>query len=396
MAKASFTDEDDALLAELGVEVEVKNTGSHTPREERIIAGFEDIERFYEQHGRVPAHGEDRDIFERLYAVRLDKIRASEECRAVLADKDKHGLLTGEPTAVMSDLDNLDDDALLSELGVLDTGENDITKLTYVKSRAEIKAAEEVAKRTPCLDFDTFKPLFAKVQEELASGIRLTRKFKDDAQIRQGDFFILGGQKVYVAEMGVEFVAEYGRSDRRLRVIYDNGTESDILMRSLQRALNKDEASRRITDPSPGPLFSDEIEEGDMEAGTIYVLRSKSDHPLIKEHRDVIHKIGVTNGNIERRIGNAKLDPTFLMADVEIVATYELSNINRTKLENLIHRFCEPAKLDIEIMDRFGNLVVPREWFLVPLFVIDETIEKIRDRSIVNYRYDPNLGKIIG
>ena len=396
MAKASFTDEDDALLAELGVEVEVKNTGSRTPLEERIIAGFEDIERFYEQHGHAPAHGEDRDIFERLYAVRLDKIRASEECRAVLADKDKHGLLSGEPTAVVDNLDNLDDDALLSELGVLDTGENDITKLTYVKSRAEIKAAEEVAKRTPCLDFDTFKPLFAKVQEELASGIRLTRKFQDDAQIRQGDFFILGGQKIYVAEIGVEFIAEYGRPDRRLRVIYDNGTESDILMRSLQRALNKDEASRRITDPSPGPLFSDEIEERDMEAGTIYVLRSKSDHPLIKEHRDVIHKIGVTNGNIERRISNAKLDPTFLMADVEIVATYELSNINRTKLENLIHRFFEPAKLDIEIMDRFGNPVVPREWFLVPLFVIDETIEKIRDRSIVNYRYDPNLGKIIG
>ena len=396
MAKASFTDEDDALLAELGVEVEVKNTGSRTPLEERIIAGFEDIERFYEQKGRAPAHGEDRDIFERLYAIRLDKIRASEECRALLADKDKHGLLTVEPTAVVSDLDNLDDDALLSELGVLDTDENDITKLTYVKSRAEIKAAEEIAKRNPCLDFDKFKPLFVKVQEELASGIRLTRKFKDDAQIRQGDFFILGGQKVYVAEMGVEFVAEYGRSDRRLRVIYDNGTESDILMRSLQRALNKDEASRRITDPSPGPLFSDEIEEGDMEAGTIYVLRSKSDHPLIKEHRDVIHKIGVTNGNIERRISNAKLDPTFLMADVEIVATYELSNINRTKLENLIHRFFEPAKLDIEIMDRFGNPVVPREWFLVPLFVIDETIEKIRDGSIVNYRYDSSLGKIVG
>ncbi|HQX14682.1 MAG TPA: GIY-YIG nuclease family protein [Nitrosomonas sp.] len=395
MAKTSFTDEDDALLEELGVEVEVKNTGGRTPCEERIIAGFEDIERFYEQHGRTPLHGEDRDIFERLYAVRLDKIRSSPECRSVLAGRDKHGLITGEPTAAVHEQNDLDDDALLAELGVLDTGNDDITKLTHVKSRAEIKAAEEIAKRTPCLDFDTFKPLFTKVQEELASGARVTRKFKDDAQIRQGDFFILGGQKIYVAEMGVEFIAEYGRPDRRLRVIYDNGTESDILMRSLQRALNRDEASRRIIDTAAGPLFSGVTEEGDQETGTIYVLRSKSDHPLIKEHRDVIHKIGVTNGNIERRIGNAKLDPTFLMADVEIVATYELSNINRTKLENLIHRFFEPAKLDIEIMDRFGNPIVPREWFLVPLFVIDETIEKIRDGSIVNYRYDPNLGKII-
>ncbi|PXX16099.1 T5orf172 domain-containing protein [Nitrosomonas ureae] len=397
MAKTSFTDEDDALLAELGVEVEVKSAGNRTPREERIIAGFEDIERFFEQHGRAPMHGEDRDIFERLYAVRLDRIRDSEECRAVLADKDKHGhgLLTGEPITAVNELDNLDDDALLSELGVLDSGENDITKLTYVKSRAEIKAAEEVAKRTPCLDFDTFKPLFAKVQEELASGIRLTRKFQDDALIRQGDFFILGGQKVYVAEIGVEFIAEYGRPDRRLRVIYDNGTESDILMRSLQRALNRDETSRRIIDTFAGPLFSNVTEDGDRETGTIYVLRSKSDHPLIKEHRDVIHKIGVTSGSIEKRIINAKLDPTFLMAEVEIVASYELSNINQVKLENLIHRFFEPAKLDIEIMDRFGNPVVPREWFLVPLHIIDEAIEKIRDGSIVNFRYDPVLGKII-
>ncbi len=395
MAKTSFTDEDDALLEELGVEVEVKNTGGRTPREERIIAGFEDIERFYEQHGRAPLHGEDRDIFERLYAVRLDKIRSSPECRSVLAGRDKHGLITGEPMAAVHEQNDLDDDALLVELGVLDSGNDDITKLTHVKSRAEIKAAEEIAKRTPCLDFDTFKPLFTKVQEELASGARVTRKFKDDAQIRQSDFFILGGQKIYVAEIGVEFIAEYGRPDRRLRVIYDNGTESDILMRSLQRALNRDEASRRITDPSAGPLFSDAVEEGDMETGTIYVLRSKSDHPLIKEHRDVIHKIGVTSGGIERRIISAKLDPTFLMAEVEIVATYELSNINRMKLENLIHRFFEPAKLDIEIMDRFGNPVVPREWFLVPLFVIDETIEKIRDGSIVNYRYDLHSVKLI-
>jgi hypothetical protein len=387
---------DEELLDALGVDVETKTKPSRTHQEERIIAGFEDIERFFEQHGRLPVHGEDRDIFERIYAVRLDKIRSSPECRSVLTGlDDKYGLLQEQQPIAQEEFSNdFDDEALLSELGVMDSSEHDITKLKHVRTRAEIKAAEEIARRTPCVDFDKFKSLFFQVQEELVSGARITREFKDNAQIRLGDFFILGGQKAYVAEVGEEFVAEYGRTDCRLRVIYDNGTESDILMRSLQRALNRDETGRRITEPSTGPLFSDVIEEGDMEAGTIYVLRSKSDHPIIKEHRDVIHKIGVTSGNIERRIGNAKLDPTFLMADVEIVATYELSNINRTRLENLIHRFFEPAKLNIEIKDRFGNPIVPREWFLVPLFVIDEVIEKIRDRSIVNYRYDPNLGKI--
>lgn len=386
--KAQFTEDDDALLAELGVEVEENKASSRSPREERIIAGFEDIERFYEQHGQLPTNGEDKDIFERLYAVRLDKIRTSEDCRAVLAGFDKHGLLQGQPAGIYSAGDDLDDDALLAELGVLDAGENDITKLTHVKTRAEIRAAEEIAKRASCLDFEKFKPLFTAVQEDLKVGIRQSRRFKEDASIEKGEFFILGGQIVYVAEVGEEIKAPNGATDARLRVIYDNGTESDLLMRSLQRALYKDEAGRRITDPSAGPLFSDVAEDGDIESGTIYILRSKSDHPLIKEHRDVIHKIGVTSGDISKRLSNAKLDPTFLMADVEVVATYELSNINRVRLEKLIHKFFEPARLNIEIKDRFGNPIVPREWFLVPRFVIDEAIDKIKEGTVVKYQYD--------
>lgn len=393
--KQKFTEEDDELLDALGVDVESDSKSSKTPREERIIAGFEDIERFVEQHGRLPAHGEDKEIFERLYAVRLDKIRASEECRTVLASLDKHGLLGDAPVILKAPVDDLDDDALLSELGVSAVEGNDITNLKHVRPRAEVNAAEDVARRFPCMDFNKFKPLFQQVQEELQSGVRKTRRYQDDAKMKVGEFFILGGQKVYIAEMGDEFTAEYGRPDRRLRVIYDNGTESDLLLRSLQRALNKDETGRRVTDPSAGPLFSDEAEDGDIEAGTIYVLRSKSDHPQIKAHRDVIHKIGVTGGEIQKRIGDPKIDPTFLMADVEIVATYELSNINRAKLENLIHRFFEPAKLNIEIKDRFGTPVIPREWFLVPVFVINEAIERIKDGSIVNCEYDIQSGKIV-
>lgn len=180
----------------------------------------------------------------------------------------------------------------------------------------------------------------------------------------------------------------YDRRDSRLRVIYDNGTESDVLLRSLQRALHRDGAGRAISNPDAGPLFSGELEEGDEASGTIYVLRSKSDNPMVAANRELLHKIGVTSGNVERRICNASLDPTFLLADVEIIATYTLSNINRTKLENLLHRIFAPVRLDIEIKDRFGNPVVPREWFLVPLFVIDEAVNRIRDGSITNYQYD--------
>ncbi len=393
MAEENISDEQ--LLAELGIEAEAEPSSNSSTREARILAGFEEIERFVEINGRNPQHGEDKDIFERIYAVRLDRIRTSEECRSVLNGRDHLNLLQGYDAAASDDPD-VDDETLLSELGAAPSEESDITKLKNVRTRAEVHAAEEIARRTPCPDFPRFKPLFAQVQEDLRSGNRQTREFRQNAQISIGEFFILGGQKIYVAEMGEEFINEYDRPDRRLRVIYDNGTESNLLLRSLQRALNKDNTGRRITDPTPsGPLFSGIAEESDTASGTVYVLRSKSEHAGIVASRDVIHKIGVTSNCVKRRIANAKLDPTFLMADVEIVATYEISNISRSKLENVIHKFFEPARLNIEIKDRFGTPITPREWFLVPLFVIDEAIERIRDGSIVRCRYDTKTGKIV-
>ena len=230
---------------------------------------------------------------------------------------------------------------------------------------------------------------------DIASGALETRKFELKSEIQAGRFFIVGGQIAYVAEMGETFTPDHGRSDAKLRVIFDNGTESNMLMRSLQRALTKDEAGRRITDPDPGPLFANVSQEGDEASGTIYVLRSRSDLPLIADNRELVHKIGVTGGSIEKRIANAKLEPTFLMADVEVVASYELYNINRTKLENLIHRIFAPARLDIEIKDRFGNPVVPHEWFLVPLYAIDDAVEKIRDGTITRYRYDTKTATLM-
>ena len=390
---AEFIDEDDALLKELGVKIEAEATSSRTPREERIIAGFEEIQRFVDEHGRTPQHGEDRDIFERLYAVRLDRLRCLRECRSILGPMDRQGLLDGAETATVAATDDFDDDALLEALGV-DGSLEGITDLQRVRSAAEKRAAEEIGKRKKCEDFDKFKPMFIQVKKDLDSGLRETRPFQTMAEIQKGQWFIVGGQIVYVADVGDEFITEYDRRDSRLRVIYDNGTESDVLLRSLQRALHRDGTGRRITNVDSGPLFSGEPEEGDEASGSIYVLRSKSDNPVVAANRELLHKIGVTGGKIERRIVNARLDPTFLLADVEIVATYSLSNINRTKLENLIHRIFDPVRLNIEIKDRFGNPIVPREWFLVPLFVIDEAVSRIKDGTITDYRYDSSTASL--
>ena len=185
-----FTKDDDDLLAELGVEVETKKTISRTPREERIIAGFEEIQRFTEEQGRQPQHGESRDVFERLYAVRLDRIREVHECRELTEPLDHQGLLSGSVSTSPADTDDLDDDALLAELGI-EVDAPPITELKHVRSTAEKKAAEDIANRDRCEDFDTYKPIFEQVQNELNNGLRETRPFEMKAEIEKGRFFIV-------------------------------------------------------------------------------------------------------------------------------------------------------------------------------------------------------------
>lgn len=386
------------LLAELGVETAPEAVRSFTPLQERIIAGFEDIQRFVVEHGRLPQHGDDRDIFERLYAVRLDRIRNMVDARELLATIDRSGILDGAASSAQSPA-SLDDVGLLSELGIDAGTEDDITKLRHVTSRAEKRAAEEIANRERCKDFDTFKPLLERAQADLKAGTRQAKVLGQSevtlAEIQPGNFFIVGGQLAYIAASTEEFVTQYERNDRRVRVIYDNGTEASVLSRSFQKSLYRDESARRITEQSAGPLFGNIAEPDDLESGTIYVLRSKSAHPYVEEHRQLIHKIGVTGQSVVSRIANARNDPTFLLADVEIVAEYRLYNINRTKLENLIHRALAPARLDLSAGDRFGKFVQPREWFLVPLNEIDLLVSMISDGSVTDYRYDLEQARFV-
>ena len=384
------------LLTSLGVSITPTETRMFTPREERILAGFEEIVTFRRANGREPQHDSD-DIFERLYAVRLDRLRALEDCREFLGPFDTYELLQGADPGVMEVLASLDDAKLLAQLGVASPGlEDDITLLKFVKSNEEKRAAEEIANRTPCADFSQFESLFKQVRLDLASGQRVARAIEATelilSEIKPGAYFVLNGQLAYVADEGEEFTTEYGRSDRRLRIVYDNETESaNILARSFQKALHRDDLARRVTSPDLGPLFGSEQEADDCETGTIYVLRSQSPHPTVAANRELIHKIGVTGGTIPARIANANNEATYLLAAVDVVATYTLYNINRTKLEALIHKIFAEARLDLPIQDRFGHPVQPREWFLVPLAAIDEAVQRIRERSIGKYRYDVTL-----
>lgn len=385
------------LLAELGVDMTPEVQRALTPLQERIVAGFEEIQRFVAEQGRLPQHGDHRDIFERLYAVRLDQLRGMAEARDLLAPLDTRGILDGATPAAAPAA--LDDDALLAELGIASGSSSDITQLRHVSSRAEKRAAEEIANREPCEDFANFKGLFERVQADLKAGARQAKVLDQTevtlAEIQPGNFFIVGGQLAYIAGSTEDFVTQYERKDRRVRVIYDNSTEATVLSRSFQKALYRDETARRITEISAGPLFGDTAEPDDLASGTIYVLRSKSAHPYVDQHRELIHKIGVTGQPVASRIANARNDPTFLLADVEIVAEYKLYNINRSKLEGLIHRALAPARLDLSAGDRFGKTVQPREWFLVPLSAIDELVGRISDGTVTEFHYDRDQARFV-
>lgn len=387
-----------ALYQELSADfAQPKKKEGRTPREERIIAGFEDIRHFFRTHGRLPQNRFDGDIFERLYAVRLAALRDSEECRALLADLDEQQWL--QQTACPSEeRETLSDEALMAALSEDGGDTQNVTTLRHVRRNSEKQRqnSEKVADRKPCADFARFRPLFDAVQHDLQTGIRGTIGFSKNTKIALGDWFVLDGQTAYVAEEGEDFYSPQGKKDARLRVIFSNGTESDLLRLSLARALYKDANARRIKALAfdEGSLFGGTLDENDCESGTIYVLRSLSDHPYIAEHRRLIHKIGVTGGKVESRIAKAEHDPTFLLGKVEIVAQYQLSNINRSKLENILHKLFSPAQLDITIEDRFGNPVQPKEWFLVPLNIIDEAVQAIINGSITRLSYDPATAQL--
>ncbi len=385
---------DKELLDALGVEVQNKISYSKNSKEEYVISGFEEIQAFFEKFKRIPENNTEKDIHERILAARLNQIKINEEILNILKPLDNQGLIN--KVSLKDDFidENLDDEQLLKELEIT-SKENNIFNLKFVRSSQDRKIAELFANREKCENFEDFKHCFDSVQTDLEKGLRKTSLIKQRPQIKKNMFFILSGLKTFVADVGDEFMQDYGISDARLYLVFDNGTESRMLLRSFQKALSLDEGARIISNNDFGPLFSSIKEKDDQLTGTIYVLRSKSSHPYILENRQLIHKIGITTNTIEKRISGAKLSPTYLMADVEIVASYKLYNLKISKFENLVKKLFSNAKLNIKINDRFGNPVIPEEWFLIPLDVIKDAIQKIIEGSITKYIYDPSLAKMV-
>ena len=376
------SDEDLELLSALGETLDEKPKKKLSAVEERVIAGFEEIQRWFEEHGRRPDDSPDRDIFERLYAVRLDRIRQDEEMRSWVLELDTQNLL-----AVTSEqAENLSDEELLASFS---DPENDLTNLRNVRSAEERREAEEQASREKCDDFHRFKPAFEQVKKDLASAVRTTLRFRDNARIDAGDWFILDGLICFVAGEGqaVELDNKPGVFNKRLRVIFDNGTESNLLKRSLERALQKDSTGRRITTPDNGPLFSTEVPDDEQPAGFVYVVRSKSSEPFIADNREFIHKIGVTTQPVERRLSNASRESTFLYSDVELVMSVVVFNIIPNKLEHLLHRYFDQVRLSV-VAKGVAQDSSPREWFMAPLEAIEQALDALIEGRLTRTFFD--------
>lgn len=364
--------------------------------DERLISSFEELNDFYQKNKREPEQGsgiQEHQLYARLKAVREDQTKIQ-----MLKEHDKYGFLKGEQKKINSIQDIFADDSL----GLLDNDTEGLFDLKHIGKQDDRADADFVAKRKPCKDFGKYESILKEVQKDLSTNKRKLLQFKEE-YLREGDFYVLNGILLFLEHVDFEEeVQEFKsgkrvRKDGRTRIIFENGTESNMLYRSLYKLLllngkvvskNVDNVNEEFT-----VNFSN-ITKEDEEAGYIYVLKSKSEKQSIKEIKH-LYKIGYSKVEVEERIKNANQDPTYLMADVSIVLAYKCYNMNPQKLEQLMHNFFGKVCLNVDIHDNEGNRHTPREWFIAPLEIIDQAIRLIISGEILKYRYDSTHEQIV-
>ena len=358
-----------------------KKAVSATP-DDRLTESFMEINEFVSLHNTEPKSG--GDIHEHKLASRLKHIRENKEQRDFLEKYDTHGLLKIEKKDIDTVSDIFEDD----DLDLLSIEDSSVFNIKNVPEiRQDRSDPDFVAQREICADFDQYAHLFAQVQRDLKNGTKKLATFVE-SEMRQGDFFVLSGVLIYLEKIYDPYRGNSQKINRRTRCIYENGTESSVLLRSLGKRLS--DAGFAVKDNQD--IVS--VEDGDSETGYIYVLKSLSDNPRVATIKNLF-KIGFSTTRVEDRIKNAQQDPTYLMAPVSIVATYRCFNLNPQRFERLIHRFLGDSCLDVEITDNQGKSYTPKEWFIAPINVIDMAINLIIKGEIVNFTYDKDRQVII-
>ncbi len=374
---ALFASDVDGLLDASGKPVKV--TAS-----DRLERAFLEIVEFYRANDRVPS-ATTREISERKLGARLDGILANDEKITALKPLDELGLLEAPeaPPSLEDLLDSDDLDLLGDESGLLDVSDLPVRRQVYDAGR--------VARREKAQGFEQFEAMFKQKHAELRTGTSKLMPYPGMTHILPGAFFVLNGVMLFIAEVGeTEYKKTTVRENKRerLRCIFENGTESSMYRQSL--AIRLSDADGQVIVPTEVP----EILADDTVSGYIYVLRSRSEDPQIAALKN-LHKIGFTRDSVEKRIKNAEKSPTYLMAPVEVVASYRTYNMKASALENLLHRIFAEVRLNLTQANRKGRDYDPSEWFVVPRDVIDQAIELIISGGIVDFVYDTTAQKLV-
>ncbi len=356
--------------------------------DERLVESFQEINAFFEKHQREP---KSNDVAEFKLLSRLKSLRADKNKIGVLKPFDKFNLL-GEKEEITSVKDILNDD----DLGILDTDETlEIFKLKNVPSSKEREETDFVARRKPIKEkeFALYETAFKKVHQELREGKRKLNEFKDVEQnLEQGKYYLLDGLLLFLEKDGIKDrqIGDRTRKDGRTTIIFENGTQSNMYYRSLAKALYNNGKIVSDTDSeAENQLFKNAniVNESDLETGWIYIAKSKSTKPEISSLKD-LYKIGYSTVPVKDRVKNAAKQPTYLMADVQVITTFKCYNLNAQKFEQLIQRFFAKVCLNLDVFDEKGKRYMPREWFIAPLGIIEKVVELIISGEIVNYSYD--------
>lgn len=379
----------DDPLGLLNISIPEEST-ERTTEDKKLIESFEEINDFYESNKREPKVG--ADISEFMLASRLQGIRNNPAKVKVLLPFDFHDLLKCEQSKSITIEQILGDDPLNL---LVNDNDDSIYKLVHVKRSDRIRP-DYVSRRTRCKEFETYEVLFQNIHDDLKSGRRKLIEFKEE-NLQEGKFFVLRGILLFLEKSdNQEQQYDYKsgsrlRTDGRTRCIFDNGTESTMLYRSLYKALLQDGfgVSEYQEEKVEG-----EITEDDKQNGFIYVLSSLSPNPQISQVKD-LYKIGCCSGAVSDRIKNAANEPTYLLSDVRVVLTARCYNINIFALESTIHSFFGKSNVSFEIIDRDGNIHHPKEWFIAPLSIIEEAINLIINDDISKYEYNNEMQLIV-
>jgi hypothetical protein len=341
----------DYLNDELLLTPDEKPKAARTPLLVRAVEVIERINAFMDETGAEPISEPGRSVRERMLANELAGLRASKADLDGLASYDKRNLVFGGASVA----DPLDDPLLSDGLDIFE-----------VRDELRPMARPDfVADRRPCPDFERFEPLFESIRKAVEQGARKPQPFRQE-RVDLGEFFVLKGQLVHVADLRDEH-RRNGKPDARLRVIFDNSTESNLLMSSLVRRLYEDKDARRIGTADAGPLFSG------ARTGFVYVLRSLSEKPEVQE----LLKVGTTSGAVEDRIAHAETQSTFLFAPVVIVETYELVGHSAKEVEQRIHQALRPYHMALRVTGPDGRSFSSLEWFRVTPKLVEKAIKQV-------------------